>query len=99
MIIIKTLIMEDTQNIRVITLNVRGLHNSIKRRNILKWILYHKIHVIFMQETFCTKQLEPYLKAGWKGESIHNTTHSSHSKGVSILIHPSIKCNIECSQR
>ncbi len=72
-------------NLRVLTLNVRGLHDHLKRRKIFEWILDQKVDIIFLQETFCTTDLEPYLKASWKGGIHHATTPSSHSKGVSIL--------------
>ena len=71
--------------LKVLTLNVRGLHDSLKRRKTFEWLKDQNAQIIFLQETFCTKDLEPYLRAAWKGGSYHSISNSSHSKGVAIL--------------
>ena len=87
------------KSLRALTLNVRGLHDSIKRRKIFEWICDQKANVIFLQETFCTENLKPYLKASWKGGIHHSTTNSNHSKGVSILFSENLQYELinECT--
>ena len=43
-------------NFKIISLNVRGLNNSIKRRKIFKWLHMQTAHCYFLQKTFSTEQ-------------------------------------------
>ena len=72
-------------DMKILTYNVRGLNNRVKRNNIFKWIKDNKWDIIFLQETFCTKKLESILCKDWGGICYNNITTSSHSRGVSIL--------------
>ncbi len=65
------------QEYRVITLNVNGLHNPIKRGRVIAKMKREKPHVIFWQETHlnCTEH-EKLKKFGFK-----NTFYSSYKKG------------------
>ncbi len=81
-------------SIKVITLNVRGLNDSLKRKKVFDWLKQQKPQIVFLQETFCTKRLEPYLNSMWKGKIIHSLSDSSHSRGVSILLSENLEYNI-----
>ena len=76
----------NSQTISFGTLNVRGLHNNNKRKNVFKWLQETDLDIIFLQETFCTKQFKPYFNSGWKGQKFHALSDSPHSRGVCILI-------------
>lgn len=74
------------QEYRVITLNVNGLHNPIKRSKVITKMKKEKLHVLFWQETHLNrKEHEKLKKMGFK-----NTFYSSYKKGkkrgVAILI-------------
>ena len=43
-------------NFKIISLNIRGLNNSIKRRKIFKWLHRQTAHCYFIQETVSTEQ-------------------------------------------
>lgn len=61
----------------VITLNVNGLHNPIKRDKVIAKMKREKPHVIFWQETHLNHtQHEKLNKFGFK-----NTFYSSYKKG------------------
>ena len=81
--------------LRVVTLNVRGLHDYIKRKKIFDWLKDQNADVIFLQETFCTKKLKPYFDASWKGPVLHSVTDSDHSRGVAILISENLDYKIK----
>ena len=83
-----------SQRLRVATLNVRGLHNYIKRRKTLDWLKDQQCDILFLQETFCTIKLKPYLDASWEGPVFHSLTDSSHSRGVAILLSDNIDYKI-----
>ena len=74
------------RNTNIVTLNVRGLNNSKKRKQIFQWLKDNRADIVFLQETFITEKLFPYVNSSWKGECYHTPTDSTHSRGVSILI-------------
>ena len=76
------------------TLNVKGLNNQNKRRQIFQYCRLKKFDVIFLQETFITKNIIKIVEKDWNGISIHALTDSSHSRGVSILFKKSINPEI-----
>ena len=80
--------------LKMVTFNCRGLNNHTKRQKLFLWLEDHSYDIIFLQETFCTTKLEPYLKASWKGITFNAKSESSHSKGVSILLRKGFKYNI-----
>ncbi len=82
-------------SIPIISLNVRGLNNEQKRRNLFSWLNDINVKIAFLQETFCKKEFNPsFDNYGWAGRIIHNFSNSSHSRGVAILIHDSINYEI-----
>ena len=72
----------------IVSLNVRGLGEATKRQTLFHWLETHRFHIICLQETFCTEANGAILASDWKGPSYHCFSSSSHSKGVTILIHP-----------
>jgi exonuclease III len=72
-------------NLDIITLNVRGLHNKVKRSTLFHWLKTKKFNIICLQETFCTTNLQNSLDHEWDGLIFHGLTNSPHSRGVSIL--------------
>ena len=53
-----------TFQIKIVTLNVRGLNRSTKRRSIFRWPHYQKAHFYFLQETYSDEK----TKASWEAE-------------------------------
>ena len=78
----------------VLSLNVRGLHKTIKRRQIFRWLHQQKPDVVFLQETYSSAQNLKSWEAEWGGKRIgsHGT---NHSRGVMILFKPKLDVNIE----
>ena len=70
-------------NFKIVSLNVRGLNNSIKRRKVFKWLHRQTAHSYFLQETFSTEQSINIWRSEWGGNN-----GSNHSKGVMILVNP-----------
>ena len=79
----------------IITLNVRGLNNPIKRQTIFHWLEDRKFDIICLQETFCTAESEHDITSDWKGASFHCLSNSKHSKGVSILLNEKFNHNVK----
>jgi len=73
-------------NINIITINVRGLNNQLKRKKLSAWLNDNNFHIAFLQETYCVNHNVAYINKDLNGHVYHCTTTSSHSKGVLIWI-------------
>ena len=85
--------MEDHIDVKICSLNVRGLRNNFKRRCIFNWIRESDVNLIFLQETHSTPDIERSWchEWGYKTEFSHG---SSASAGVCILFKPSASFEI-----
>lgn len=74
------------QDYKIVTLNVNGLHNPIKKSKLIAKIKQEKLQVVFWQET----HLSPSEHEKCKKLGFQNTYYSSHKsarrRGVAILI-------------
>ena len=68
-----------------LSLNVRGIRDKVKRRNIFEWCKSKGSDVVFLQETYSTVEVEERWKLEWDGQIIFSHG-SNHSKGVMVLI-------------
>ena len=59
-------------NFKIISLNVRGLNNSIKCRKIFKWLHRQTAHCYFLQETFSTEQSINIWRSEWGGNILYS---------------------------
>ena len=77
----------------LISLNVRGLRERAKRKNIFEWCKIKGGDVIFLQETYSTKDVEETWRTEWGGPILfsHGT---NHSRGSIILISPKLKLKV-----
>ena len=82
----------------IITLNVRGVRNRVKRRSIFSYLKDQNCHFYLLQETFSEPKDEHVWKNEWGGD-VFFSHGSNHAKGVCILVNPSIVVNIENSYK
>ena len=82
----------------VITLNVRGLRNRVKRRSIFCFLKDQNCEAFFLQETYSEPNDEAIWRSEWGGV-IFFSHGSIHSKGVCILINPSLNYSFENSHK
>ena len=77
----------------LLSLNVRGLRNTLKRSQIYKLCEDQKFNIMFMQETYWTKEIETVIQSEWRGKCFfsHGTNHSC---GVSILINDKLDLKV-----
>ena len=81
-------------NIKIQSLNVKGLGKSIKRRSIFRWLHNQKHQFAFLQETHSTKECAQFWEAEWGGK-VFFSHGSSNSKGVMILVNPNLELKVE----
>ncbi len=87
-------------NLCIATLNVRGIREKYKRFSISEWFKTLQIDILFLQETFCTKEFIDTFKYEWSNTSeeiIHSCSESNHSKGVTIIFKKGLNVKIENS--
>ena len=51
----------------MISLNVRGIRSLEKRKALLMWLQRQNADIIFLQETYSTKEIKNIWKSQWKG--------------------------------
>ena len=83
-------------DLKILSLNVRGLNRTIKRRQVFRWLHQQKSDVIFLQETYSSPQTIKTWKAEW-GRKIIESHGSNHSRGVMILFKGQMNQNFEFS--
>ena len=82
----------------IIALNVRGIRNLVKRRSIFRYLKDQNCSFYLLQETFSEPKDERVWKNEWGGD-VFFSHGSNHSKGVCILVNPSIVVNVENSYK
>ncbi len=85
---------ENSFDLKVISVNVRGLNDTKKRRVIFNWIKKQKNGVIFLQETYSSVPIECNWRSEW-GSDVYFSHGSTHSRGVAIMLTKSSKLDIE----
>ena len=77
--------MAEQVDLKIISLNVRGLGNNKKRVSVFRWLKNQKADIVFLQECHKTEETEHLFKREWNGQAVfsHGT---SQSRGVAILM-------------
>ena len=70
---------------RIGSLNVRGINKHSKRISIFNWIRRQQFDLMFLQETFSSKDEESLWQSEWEGKTVW-AHGSKHSRGVGILV-------------
>ena len=79
--------------LKMVSLNVRGLNESKKRRNIFRWLHRNDWDIMMMQETYSNANIEQVWQNEWGGQILFSHG-SNHSKGVMTLLRNNIKADI-----
>lgn len=77
--------------INICSMNVRGLTDTIKRRQVFNWMHNNNNNIFLIQESHSTERMEHIWNAEW-GNKIHFSHGTSNSRGVCILTKG---CNLE----
>ena len=81
-------------NLRVISLNVRGLKNAFKRRKVFRYAKRFKADIVFLQETHCTSNMENLWQSEWGNKCLFSNG-VSNSCGVAMLFGKNMSNNIQ----
>ena len=80
-------------NCKIYSLNVKGIRERDKREKIFSWCKDKGADIVFLQETFSTRDIEDRWSSIWEG-SIYFSHGSNHSKGVLVLIAPMVDIEV-----
>ena len=69
----------------MLSLNVRGIRSLEKRKALFIWLQKQNADIIFLQETYSTKDVENAWKCQWKGPMFF-AHGSNRSCGVLVLV-------------
>ena len=88
--------MQEKAKYDILSLNVRGIRDQVKRRSIFLYLKDHDSKIYFLQETYSQPGDEIIWKNEWGGE-VFFSHGTKHSKGVCILLHPTVQNKIDYS--
>ncbi|CAI5636845.1 unnamed protein product [Oreochromis niloticus] len=84
------------RNITLVSMNVNGMNNPIKRSKVILKMRKLNANVIYLQETHLSQEEHDKLKKFGYRNSYYSTCKKSRKRGVAILIKNSV--NFECSK-
>lgn len=85
--------MENDIKVNMMSLNVRGLQNAIKRRSIFSWIRSLKMDIVMLQESHSSSKDELIWANEWGNKALFSHG-STNSKGVLFLFNSRVNLNM-----
>ena len=84
---------DNLNDFKISTLNVNGLHESQKQKDVLAHLRDQKSDIYFLQETHIKETSENYFRATW-GYDLWAAGSETNKNGVAILFSPSFEYKI-----
>ena len=71
-------------DLSIFSMNVRGLGNRVKRRDMFQWLKEHKYDISCLQDVHITQTMESNVRSEWGGACVFSCFNSC-SRGVAVL--------------
>ena len=81
-------------DLKICSLNVRGLGDNQKRREIFNWLRSKALSIYFLQEVHCSENVTTIWSAEWGYKTLFSS-FSSAKRGVAILFNNSFDFKIQ----
>ena len=81
----------------LLSLNVRGIRTFEKRKAVFSWLVNSDADIIFLQETYSTRDIENIWRKQWKGKMFFSHG-SNHSGGVLVLVKDNLDFKIHSTK-
>ena len=89
-------ITKDNVDFKLLSLNVRGIRSSLKRKALFIWLTQQKADIIFLQEPYSTIEMEDIWNTQYNGKSFYS--HGTNpSCGMMLLIKDDLEFEIKSS--
>ena len=86
--------MDRRSQLTLLSLNVRGIRDRAKRKNVFEWCKSKGSNIVLLQETYSTIEVENMWKSDWDGPMFFSHG-SNHSRGVLVLLASDLKLKID----
>ena len=86
------------EELRICSLNVNGLGNFKKRKDVFDFLRQQKGNIYFLQETHWKTESENFIRSQWGGDCII-AGNDSASRGVAILFGNNFQYKVQNIQR
>ena len=73
------------EKLKIVSLNVRGLGNDVKRRKVFRYFKHHKADICLIQESHCVNDVERIWMQEWGRKCLY-ANGTQGSRGVAILL-------------
>lgn len=73
------------EKLNIISMNVQGLGDKAKRKDVLNYLKSKKFSICFLQDTHFDRKEESYIRSQW-GYECYFSFYNTQSRGVAILI-------------
>lgn len=83
-------------DLKLISLNVKGINHVVKRQKILSFFQKEKCQIELLQETHLSDVEHIKLRRNWVGQ-VFFSSYKSNSRGVAILLHKNLSFKLEKS--
>lgn len=71
--------------VQIISMNVQGLGDKVKRKDVLNFLKSKKYSICFLQDTHFDRKEENYIRSQW-GFDCYFSFYNTQSRGVAILV-------------
>lgn len=85
--------------LKIISYNVKGLHNPMKRKKILNQLKQYKCQIALLQETHLSDIKHEKLKKSWADKVFYSSHKSGKKRGVAILVHKQVNFTLDSLQK
>lgn len=83
-------------DLKLFSLNVKGINHVVKRQKLLSFFQKEKCDVALLQETHLSDIEHMKLRRNWVGQ-VFFSSYKSNSRGVAILLHKNLSFKLEKS--
>ena len=83
-----------TKSIKIGSMNVRGLSNSVKRMDLFSWLKSKQFSIFCLQDIHVGPKYEAAFLQDW-GQEVILSSFSSESRGVAVLFMPGLDFKIQ----
>ena len=80
-------------NLKIFSLNCRGLSDTAKRRDVFHYLKKYNTHIICLQDVHWVNEKEIDYRMEW-GNDLFFSSYASNSRGVAILFNKNFACKV-----